>query len=373
MTERIRILHCLSSIASGGVERRRLTLAKLLDRERYEQRIVARATRGALVEALQDAGMPVTVAGQGRLFDPRALARSVRLARAFRPHIVHGAVFEGLSLAVVAGRACGARVVIEETSLATNRSRKGHLLFRSLVAASDACVAISPAVRDYLRDTTRIPAQKITLITNGAAPPTLPTPMAAAKLRRELGLAPEAFVFGTVARLQDDQHKRVSDLIRALALVRAAADDCHLLVVGDGVERANLEALARELGVAAAVTFTGRRDDVGELYGIMDAFSLVSGREGFGLVIVEAMFCNLPVIGSNIGGIRDIVVDGETGLLVPAFAPAAIAAALLELRSSPDKRRAFGAAGRLRAQQHYSAERYASDIDAFYMRLINRQ
>src|SRR6187402_1784905 len=105
MAERIRILHCLSSIASGGVERRRLTLARLLDSARYEQRIIARATRGEVVAALQDAGMPVSVVGQGRLFDPGALLRSVRLAREFRPHIVHGAVFEGLSLAVVAGRA----------------------------------------------------------------------------------------------------------------------------------------------------------------------------------------------------------------------------------------------------------------------------
>jgi glycosyltransferase involved in cell wall biosynthesis len=315
--------------------------------------------------------MPVSVVGQGRLFDPGALLRSVRMARDFRPHIVHGAVFEGLSLAVVAGRGCGAKVVIEETSLATNRSRKGHALFRALVAASDACVAISPAVRDYLSDVTGVPRGKITLITNGVAPPALPTPAAAAELRAQLGIGADTFVVGTVARLQDDQHKRVSDLVRALALMSKQASVCHLLVVGDGGERPKLEALAESLGVRQQVSFCGHRDDVGNFYAIMDAFALVSGREGFGLVIAEAMFCGLPVVGSNIGGIRDIVVHGETGMLVPVFDPAAIAAALVDLQADAHRRQALGQAGRLRAESHFGAERYAADVDAFYSRLLS--
>lgn len=372
MSRPIRVLHCLSSVASGGVERRRLILARNLDKNRYEQRIIARAARGDVVSALEAAGVPVTTVGQGRLFDPGALWRATRLAREWRPDIVHGAVFEGLSLAVVAGRACGARVVIEETSFATNRSPRGHALFRALVAASDACVAISPAVRRQLETATRVPSSKITTIMNGAMPPRLPSAELAQALRAELGIPGEAFVIGTVARLQQDHNKRTSDLIRALAQLPPSAADVRLLVVGEGAAKPGLIELSRSLGVFERVTFTGNREDVGNMYAIMDVFALVSAWEGFGLVVAEAMFCGLPVIGSRVGGIPDIVVDGETGLLVPACSPPSIAEAMLALRSDSERRQRFGRAGKNRAQECFSAERYTADVEAFYTRLLGR-
>jgi len=108
------------------------------------------------------------------------------------------------------------------------------------------------------------------------------------------------------------------------------------------------------------------------MYGIMDAFALVSAWEGFGLVIAEAMFCGLPVIGSRVGGIPDIVVDGETGWLVPACSPPSIAEAMLALRVDSERRQRFGRAGKSRAQECFSAERYTAEVEAFYTRLLGR-
>jgi glycosyltransferase involved in cell wall biosynthesis len=370
MSSKIRVLHCLSSVANGGVERRRLILARGLDPKRYEQRIIARAARGDVRVALEQAGVPVTTVGQGHLFDAGALWRATRLARAWQPDIVHGAVFEGLSLAVVAGRLCRARVVIEETSFATNRSPRGHALFRALVAASDACVAISPAVKRQLCERTGVPEQKITMIMNGVVPPRLPSSADASAARAALGIAASAFVIGTVARLQDDGNKRVSDLVRALARIADEAPDVHLLVVGEGSAKPGLIELAKSLGIQQRVTFTGNREDVGNMYAIMNVFSLVSAWEGFGLVVAEAMFCGLPVLGSRVGGIPDIVIEGETGLLVPACDPPAIAQAMLQLRRSPERCAEFGRAGKLRAEGHFSAERYTADVEAFYTKLL---
>lgn len=373
MRERIRVLHCLSSVASGGVERRRLVLARQLDKSVYEQRLLARAVRGQVVADLEAAGTQVMPVGQGRLFDPKAMLRAARQALAWRPHIVHGAVFEGLSLALVAGRASGARVVIEETSHAVNRSPRGHALFRALVAASDACVAISPAVGEFLVSATRVPREKITVISNGVEAPELPPPHASAAIRASLGIAPNAFVVGTVARLMDDSHKRVSDLIRATAELAARHPDMHLLVVGDGSARGGLEQLASTLGLRSRVTFSGSREDVGNLYSIMDVFALVSAREGFGLVVPEAMLCGLPVVATAVGGLVDIVVERETGLLVPPFEPSSISRAIEELHASPALRHELGSAGRLRAQRYFSAERYAADVDSFYRQLLSRR
>jgi glycosyltransferase involved in cell wall biosynthesis len=372
MNERVRVLHCLSSVSRGGVERRRAVLARELDPARYEQRLLTRTMRGEVVEAIRGSGVPVTAVGGGGFLAPAPIARAVKEALAFRPHIVHGAVFEGLSIALAAGKATGAHIVIEETSHATNRSPRGHALFRNIVAAADACVAISPAVRDYLCEVTRVPADKITLITNGISAPTLPPGDELAAARRELGIEQGAFVVGTVSRLTDNSMKRVSDLLEATALLVPECPELRVLIVGDGIERPGLMDLAARLGIMKHVSFLGNREDTGRYYGIMDVFTLVSSREGFGLVVPEAMFCRLPVVGTAVGGIKDSVVHGETGLLVPPLQPRAIADALLELRRDPERRRRFGEAGRQRAERLFSAQRYARDVDAFYQELLAR-
>ena len=138
-------------------------LARQLDRERYEQRLVARSASGPIADELRAAGVPVDLLGGTGFFDARAFARGIRIARAFRPHIVHGAVFEGVGLAVVLGRAVGATVVVEETSHAVNRSWAGHALFRALALSAHACVAISPAVARYLEQVTHLPSSRITV------------------------------------------------------------------------------------------------------------------------------------------------------------------------------------------------------------------
>jgi glycosyltransferase involved in cell wall biosynthesis len=146
----------------------------------------------------------------------------------------------------------------------------------------------------------------------------------------------------------------------------------HLVIVGDGPERGNMEALARSLGVDGRVRFAGYREDVGNAYGAMDVFALVSAREGFGLVVAEAMLAELPVIATAVGGIRDIVEPGQSGLLIDPKDPAAVAGAIRELYGDPALRQRLASAGQRRAREHFSAERYAADVDAFYRRLLKR-
>jgi L-malate glycosyltransferase len=371
-TRRVRVLHSLAAVTFGGVEQRRLILARELDRERYEQLIIAREASGWLAGALREHGVHVVVVGGVHsLLDGRALWRSIAVARDFRPDIVHGAVFEGISAAVAAGRLSGARVVVEETSHATNRSARGHALFRAFAAGADACVAVSPAVGEYLYEVTNVPRSKITVITNGVTAPRVPSREDALRIRTALGLTHDAFVVGTVGRIDDDDHKRYSDLVRAVELTKTSLPELRLLVVGEGRQRQELEQLAQQLGVADRVCFTGARSDVGSMYAVMDVFSLVSDREAFGLVLPEAMMCSLPVVATAVGGMKDIVVHDKTGLLVAPREPAEIASAISRLHASPALRDAFGKAGKARAVEHYGAARYARDVDQFYQRLLS--
>ena len=105
----------------------------------------------------------------------------------------------------------------------------------------------------------------------------------------------------------------------------------------------------------------------------MDVFCVPSAREGFGLVAVEAMLHNLPVIATKVGGLQDVVLDGETGYLVPPIAPQALAEKIQLLIDQPELRKQMGQKGKARALQHFTAERYCRDVENLYLELLDEK
>ena len=371
MARRIRVLHSLFRVGSGGVEQTRLTLARGLDSKRYEQRIVCLDAFGALPTMLDAAGCPVTRVGDSlSIFAARAYRDVMQMIRQWKPDIVHGAVYEGVAMAAVAGRLGRVPVVIgEETSEPVGRSVAGNTLYRLLCGLTDRMVAVSPAVVDYLVRGIRVPTGKVTLVSNGVAAPSDEDTMAIGAIRHRFAIGPDSFVIGTVGRLQDS-HKRVSDLIRAMPMLCQNISDPRLLVVGDGDDVEMLASLADEMGVAERVHFCGYQADTSSYYRVMDVFALASAHEAFGLVLVEAMLVGLATVATRVGGIPTVVDEGVTGLLVPAHNPSALATALLDLYRDPSRRGAMGARGKVRAQAHFGAAQYVDAIDHLYTQCL---
>ena len=371
MARRTRVLHSLFRVGSGGVEQTRLTLARGLDSKRYEQRIVCLDAFGALPTMLDAAGCPVTRVGDSlSIFAARAYRDVVKMIREWNPDIVHGAVYEGVAMATVAGRLARVPVVIgEETSEPVGRSGAGNTLYRLLCGLTDRMVAVSPAVVDYLVKGIHVPAGKVTLVANGVASPGDEDTVATREIRRRFAIEPDSFVIGTVGRLQDS-NKRVSDLIRAMPALCQSIGDARLLVVGDGEDANMLASLADELGVAERVHFCGYQADTSSYYRVMDVFALASAHEAFGLVLVEAMLVGLATVATRVGGIPSVVDDGVTGLLVPALDPSSLAAALVDLHRAPARRTEMGARGKARAEAHFGAARYVDAIDHLYTQCL---
>jgi glycosyltransferase involved in cell wall biosynthesis len=193
-----------------------------------------------------------------------------------------------------------------------------------------------------------------------------PDARARAEARRELGVPDDAWVVGTVGRLVDLKNHAL--LVRALAPTGQ-----HVVIVGEGPERAALEELVAALGVGARVCLAGRRADVPRMLTAFDVFALPSTSEGLPLVLPEAMATALPVVATRVGGVPQVVDEGVTGFLVPSQDEAALRDRLATLAADPGRARAFGARARELALERYSLERMWAAYRAIYERVAARR
>jgi len=183
----------------------------------------------------------------------------------------------------------------------------------------------------------------------------------AARSRETKAMRPS--VIGMVARL--DAIKDHDTLLQALSLVRRQVPDCELWIVGDGVRRVALEDQARSLGVADRVKFLGNRSDVPELLGQMDVYAFSTTRdEGFGIALIEAMAAGVPVVASDVPACREVLGNGEAGIIVPPGDATKLAEAIVELLQNQELRANICAAAARRVQREYSIEKCAARWEA---------
>jgi len=165
-------------------------------------------------------------------------------------------------------------------------------------------------------------------------------------------------------------NKRVDVAIRGVAAARAQGADVGLVIVGDGDQRPELEALACELGIADLVVFLGMRTDVSAIMAACDAFCHSAPFEPFGIVCVEAMAMALPAVVPDAGGMKEAVEEGATGLIYPALDHEALGRAMARLDVNPEEVRAMGTRGRTKASHEFSGDDYMRRLSALYFALI---
>lgn len=373
MGARKRILQFAETIFSGGVERRRLALAKGLDKQKYQLKIVCTHARGALAEGFTKEGVEIYEVGAFKHpFHWSKHKVVLQIIKEYKPHIIHGAVFEGNTMACIGGAIGRVPVVIlEETSDPQNRSWKASWLLNIYSRFAHRIVAISPSVASYLAETAKIKRSKIQLINNGVETPRPVAEEEVIALKRKYIIQPNDLVIGSVGRLRNF-HKLFTDIIEAVALVEDVSK-IKILIVGEGQDRALIVETAKRLGLEEHLIMVGLQADTAPFYRLMDVYCIASHMEGFGLVAAEAMFHQLPVVATAVGGLKDIVIDGETGFLVPSHRPDKIAEKLQVLIGDPELRRSMGAKGLARAQQEYSAEVYVGKVHRLYQELLEEK
>jgi glycosyltransferase involved in cell wall biosynthesis len=224
----------------------------------------------------------------------------------------------------------------------------------------DRIFAVSSDLRQHMI-AEGLPPSRIDVNYNGIHAGEEATRAHRSEARRSLGIADEEVLLGTVGRL--DPVKDLPTQIRAVALLRATGAACRLAIVGDGPEAPRLATLIERLGLAGAVHLIGYRADVRAVMAGFDVYLNSSAHEGVSLTVLEAMATGLPVIATRVGGNPEVVMPGETGLLVPAADPQALADAVASLMRAHLSRRAMGQAGRARVLERFSLDRM---VDRYY-------
>jgi glycosyltransferase involved in cell wall biosynthesis len=384
LSGRIRVARVIARLNIGGPAQHVIHLTARLPRERFDSVLLTGRegpAEGSMADLASASGVrPVLVPGLGRRLSPlddvRSLLFLYRFFRRFRPHVVHTHTAKAGAVGRVAARLARVPVVVHTYHghvfhgyFSAPATRVFLAIERALARVTDRLLTVSESVQADLvrygigaRD--RVAVMPLGLDLGRF----LEVERSRGQLRGELGLDAQAPLVGIVARLVPI--KRHEEFIRAAGLVAARARGCRFLIIGDGERRAELEALVRGAGLAGRVAFLGWRHDLDRIYADLDVVVLTSANEGSPVSLIEAMAAACPVVATSVGGVRDLVEDGVSGLLVPSGDAAATAEAIEAVLRDADRRRAMGEAGRKRVYPAFSVERLVGDVDALYGELL---
>ena len=368
---RVRVLMLVDSLLPGGAERFLIGLATHLPPERYE--VCVCATRGQpdpLVDVVREAGLRYEVLGRRGRFDLSPFRRLRRLLRDGEFDVLHAHKFGSNLWGSIVGRLARTPVVIahEQTWSYEGQPLRRFLDGRVIARLADVFVAVSSRDRERMTSVERIPPEKTVYIPNAFVPRV--GERAAAGLRDQLGIEPDAPVVGTMCVLR--RQKRLDVLIDAFALVAEDHPDARLVIAGYGPLDEAWKARAAERGLSERVHWLGKRDDPEAVLATVDVAAMSSDFEGTPLFAFECMSARTPVVTTDVGGLRDVFEAGTSALLVPRRDPRALAVAIGELLSDPDRRRAMAAAAYARLDE-FTIERAVERVGDLYESLLERR
>lgn len=271
--------------------------------------------RHPAADELESRGVHPLFLGRSK-WDPRALREIIRIIKNRHIDFVHAAGMKGIMLGRIAARITRRPVIIHlhDTNPLDPATR---FIQRRCSRWTDLTLCISRAVADYATETLAIDPEKTKVLFNPLPIEKYESvgPAARERALREWRLPPDRDIVGLIGRFTEE--KGQAELIRAFPKLLERSPGAHLLLVGDGPRRSSCETMAREMNLTGRVTFTGHRSDIPELLSICRVVVLPSHREGLGYTALEAMGTGKPVVAYAVGGLPEIVLDGETGFLIP--------------------------------------------------------
>ena len=364
----VRVAHVIQNLNYGGMERVLHSLASRLPPRGFEVHVVVLQYLGRFAEGLQGSVTFHQVPPMSRLslLHP---GRLVAVLRGIAPDVVHSHTGVWLKASRAAHIARVPVMVHTEHGRPHPVPLADRLIDNRASRWTDTVIAVSDALAEVLRRQVVHDPARVRVITNGVDVDTLRPPADRTALRVDIGLPTDVPIIGSIGRLEPVKNYQLA--LRAFARLGATPGAPPIMVLaGDGSERASLEALARELGVAPRVKFLGWRDDTERLYGAFDVFTLTSRSEGTSVSLLEAMSSGVCPVTTDVGGNRAVLGPGLESLLVPGDDAEALAAAWQRQLADPVLRAALGTQARRRVAAGFSLTRMVEQHVSLYRELL---
>lgn len=359
----LKVLQVIPTLDRSGAEKQMVLLAKGLPRDRFHVEVAALTRLGPLEAELSAAGIPVTLIGKRFKYDPVALARLVRLLRVRSFDVVQTWIFAANTYGRVAAHLAQVPVVVvAEMAADLWKGRLERLVDRRLGTWCDQLVGNSRAVVDFYREI-GVPSDRLAMIYSGADDK-VPPAVDPIEVRASFGFEPATPLVLFAGRLAEQ--KRVGDLLKALDLVQHIQPDVRTLIAGDGPLRDRLKETAHAYDLDGRVRFLGHRNDVPRLLASANLVVLPSAYEGLPNVVLEAMRFGKPVVATAAPGTTELVVDGQTGILVPVGDTRLLARAIRDVVRDPVLAHRLGEAGRERALANFRADAMVAQFGELY-------
>jgi glycosyltransferase involved in cell wall biosynthesis len=365
----VRVGYCIDSFEIGGTELNAVRTVEALDLRRFQVTVFHLHRTGPLRARYEALGLQLLHLPIGRLYSPRTARQGVRFLRLLRREgieIVHTHDVYTNIFAAPWARLAGCSVIASRRWLDAIPRPALLPVNRFSYRFAHRVVVNSSVVARLMIDRERVPVARVVELPNFLEERAFHhvTGELRSIRRRSWGVPPDAFVIGTVARLAPVKNHAM--MLRALQRLE---EDVHLVLIGAGPSRHELEELARQLHVDRRVHFTGQLLEAENLHQFFDLSVLCSRSEGFPNAVMEALAAGCPVVATPVGGVPEVIVHRETGLLVPVDQDEALAASVQELRRDAALRRRLSEAGLASVHAKYHQNVVMRRLEALYQEL----
>jgi glycosyltransferase involved in cell wall biosynthesis len=372
--EPVRVLYMRDSLTVWGPGKTILNTWRTIDRSRFQLTVVAtrpaKQRRNELLDNARRLGADTIELSIGRGLDLIAVWRLVRLLRRHQIAILQTHDAQTRRIGTIAAALTGVYHVTSVHGWIFNNRREklAKWLDARLIARANSVIAVSAHLRDELQ-AAAVPGDKITVLRNAIVLGDYVTAAAAAAVRRDLEVPEGNYIIAIVGRLSPEKGHDV--FLKAARRVIDELPHVTFLVVGSGPLVATLKRQVASLKLERHVVFKGHRPDLSGIYRATDVLVLSSFTEGIPNVLLESFAYGRPAVASAVGGVPEVLVDGENGWLVRPGDDGAIASRVLRLLKNSNQRRRMGEAGRTTIERHFSFERRTALLVGMYDRILS--
>ena len=367
--KKINLLYLIPNLHIGGAEELLFEIIRKIDRKKFNPVIACMWDKGLIAEKIEKEGVKVHLVGMHSRFDLITIFRIAKLLKKEKIDVLNTHLFPANTYGRLAGILARTPIII---STEHNVDEWKNFIHKSidyfLSFFTDKIITVSEAVRNFYIREEKIPFSKYVTIYNGLDLERVNFKIDSSKVRQEFGIGdvPTAGMFCRLIPQKSPEY-----FLIAAKEVLKEIPDAKFMLVGSGSLFLSLQEKVKELSLEKNFILTGFRSDVLSIMSAVDVVVFSSLREGFSIALLEAMACEKPVVATSVGGNPEVIVDGETGFMVPPKNPDALAKRIIWIFQNLEKAEEIGKLGRKRLEEKFTIEKTVESLEKLYVNVTS--